>query len=1022
MTSQALFLGVGIDSYATPALEELPRAVEDVRALAGRLGPAFDGAPLENPSAKKVHKWLRGQRNVLADGGSLFAVWSGHGQPSALGTLRLLTADADDLELDGLSAEDLVAACVRTGASQILIVLDTCYSGAANVDIARVASTLLQSRPPEGQHVWVGVLAACLPLERARDGLLASELGRLLERGPVDSQLRVEQWSPHNELIRGEDLVDALMKEWTSEAQTPQFLRTGSAWGMLPNPLYRPSAQRGIVEHLLLAARGGAGPQEVSAFTGRRAEVDDVVQWVTSGSAGIYVVTGPAGAGKSAVVGRVVSLADPPERARLLAEEMPGDVWERGDPGEGAVHAHVHARRLTADRIANLLGRQLVERGMLRDLNRRRWNAALLVGAIQQQSAERDWRTPVLVIDGLDEARGQVFTTVDELLNPLSRYATIVVATRQVPSPDARPDLLERLAPAENRLDLDEVDRRDRGRLDVREYLQRRLTGVSPAMDPAQVADQFEATMSSDQPFLLARIVADQLRAQPVDTTRHGWRDHVAASYQAAFEADLARVRPPKHRELPAELTPPALARQLLAALTWGYGGGFPEDEWVETAQALAPDAGITRDDISWVLENAGRYVVQDGEAGVAVYRVSHQALADWLRDRFVPSADEPFDLRAAPVATALLNRYAALLRAGVPMEAATYLWRYAWRHVAACGPEQLDQLHALAAEFPELQYDVALADDEVAEWLCLFDRSTQGLALTERAVRVYRDLAQRDPAFEGNLAHLLGTLADRYRKVGRADDALPVTQEAVTIFSSQVGQVRAFQHDLAQRVGTLAGLAAQEMEQAHASHAAYSTDSLTHLAGSLVSAGADELRDLFAKEREQVLQPELAELVTTLAMAEQGIGSERVLSLVRLAGSGLEGAALDAIDDPSRFPALLQGAATAPGATATQALAELAELANRTATGLSDPSLAAIAQFYLAVDLALHDDLDAARGRLRRARELDPGQRDAWMQCLILIAHVHHGPALALLQTLIEQVDGVVDVADAEAQRLPTG
>lgn len=970
--SDALFLGVGIDTYAAEQLGGLPRAVEDVRALGERLGARFTDSQLVNPSARKARKRLATLRGALPDGGSLIAVWSGHGQPSDVGTLRLLTSDARDIELDGLPAEELAAACVATGANQILIVLDTCYSGAASAEAARVAVARLQAHPPEGSQAWVGVLAACLPQERARDGLLAAALCRLLESGPQETQLRVERWSPHNALIRGDDLVDALIKEWTSEAQTPQYIGGGNAYGMVPNPLHRPAAHRGIVEHLLLAARGGAGQQEASAFTGRAAEVDDVVAWMTSGSPGIYVVTGPAGAGKSAVVGRVVSLADPPERARL-AEQMPGDLWEHGDPGEGAVHAHVHARRLTADRIANLLGRQLVDRGLLRTLGVRRWNARLLVGAIEQQSAERDWRTPVLVVDGLDEARGQVFTTVDELLLPLSQFAIIVVATRQVPSPDDRPDLLERLAPPEHRLDLDDVDRRDRGRLDVEDYLQRRLTGVSPTMDPQQVTRQFVESMSSDQPFLLARIVTDQLRAQPVDTTQPGWADQVAASYETAFDADLQRVRPPGHRALPGDLTPPALARHLLTALTWGYGGGFPEEEWVEAARSLAPAAGITRDDLAWVLENAGRYVVQDGEAGVAVYRVSHQALADWLRPRHVPSADEPFDHRARPVAQAQLGRYEALLRAGVPMEAATYLWRYAWRHVAACGEEMLADFDRLADDFTDLRYDLALAWNDVADWLCFYGRTDVGIDLTEQAVATYRVLAQQDPVFEGDLAHLLGTLADRYRAAGRPAEALPATQEAVALFSRQAGHLEAYQHDLSQRVATLPGL-------------------------------AEAVRRVRTDDD------------ATPAEADRGAGLER------LARSGLERAALDAVQDRTRFPALLQGTATGPAAASTTSLADLAGLADQAAADGHDEPLRAVAQFYSAVSDALQGDLDAAQTRLARARAVDPTQRDAWMRCLILIAHVHPGPALALLQLLTEQPDPPVDLTagDRDRQRTP--
>jgi ATP-dependent Clp protease ATP-binding subunit ClpA len=55
----------------------------------------------------------------------------------------------------------------------------------------------------------------------------------------------------------------------------------------------------------------GASEGRVS---GRTAEVNRVVSWVTARERGIRVVTGSAGTGKSAIVGRVVSLSDSAER------------------------------------------------------------------------------------------------------------------------------------------------------------------------------------------------------------------------------------------------------------------------------------------------------------------------------------------------------------------------------------------------------------------------------------------------------------------------------------------------------------------------------------------------------------------------------------------------------------------------------------------------------------------------------------------------------------------------------------
>lgn len=110
---------------------------------------------------------------------------------------------------------------------------------------------------------------------------------------------------------------------------------------MFPNPRFDPGAPERVVEHLLLAARGGAAPGEHSWFTGRIAEVDQVVRWVRSRQPGLHVLTGSAGTGKTAIAGRVVSLSNPAEREQLLAE---GRTVGHADPGVRSVAAHVHAR------------------------------------------------------------------------------------------------------------------------------------------------------------------------------------------------------------------------------------------------------------------------------------------------------------------------------------------------------------------------------------------------------------------------------------------------------------------------------------------------------------------------------------------------------------------------------------------------------------------------------------------------------------------------------------------------------
>jgi hypothetical protein len=132
---------------------------------------------------------------------------------------------------------------------------------------------------------------------------------------------------------------------------------------------------------------------------------------------------------------------------------------------------------------------------------------------------------------------------------------------------------------------------------------------------------------------------------------------------------DLAQVQSPAHWELPEGVPAPASARTLLVSMTWAFGARFPEDESQIVAGALSAFA-VQREAVSWVLDQLGRYVVQDGEAGVAVYRVAHQSLADHLRPPFLSRPDQIFDGASAPVTAALLNRYRNLLQSGLDASA----------------------------------------------------------------------------------------------------------------------------------------------------------------------------------------------------------------------------------------------------------------------------------------------------------------------------------------------------------------
>src|SRR5664280_3713146 len=356
---RGLFVGIGVDKYDRPPFPELGHAVADVELVRAVLDLEILGDPLTDPGERQVRERLTDLAEALPDGGVLIALWSGHAKTAANGALRVYAKDSPPTNLGGFSAADVAAACAESGANQLLLIFDTCFAGAGLPAASEVAATVLAHTPPKPQRVWVGVLTSCRAAETAVDGRFGPRLVALMREGPSDPYLR-RRWSVPNRYVRGDDLCDALLEGWgDDDTQRPDYQGRGRAWWMLSNPCFDPGAPAQVVEHLLLAARGGASVDEPSWFSGRVAEVERVVDWVTCCQPGIRVLTGSAGTGKSAIAGRIVSLANPRERQRLLRES----ALEHADPGEGSVTAHVHARALTADQVAEELDGGLVAAG-----------------------------------------------------------------------------------------------------------------------------------------------------------------------------------------------------------------------------------------------------------------------------------------------------------------------------------------------------------------------------------------------------------------------------------------------------------------------------------------------------------------------------------------------------------------------------------------------------------------------------------------------------------------------------------
>jgi Caspase domain len=234
--SGALYVGVGVGTYADAAFSALDQAVPDVEEIGkafAALGLAVHCVP--NPKSSIEADLQRDRLKPKGlDGGRLVFYWAGHGRPVPAG-LQLVVSDTDGALKASITAAGIAEVVAATGASQILLLIDACFAGQGDLDAVEVVDAVQASVPLHGRRRWFGVASSARPLEKARDGVFAGKLLKLLTDGPTDPYLRL-RWSAHNAGLRGDDLVDALVKEWDTPGQHLSPLLRGDPWMLCAKP------------------------------------------------------------------------------------------------------------------------------------------------------------------------------------------------------------------------------------------------------------------------------------------------------------------------------------------------------------------------------------------------------------------------------------------------------------------------------------------------------------------------------------------------------------------------------------------------------------------------------------------------------------------------------------------------------------------------------------------------------------------------------------------------------------------
>ncbi len=455
-------------------------------------------------------------------------------------------------------------------------------------------------------------------------------------------------------------------------------------------------------------------------FRGRKAALSRIVEWLDRPHPDrrVLVVTGSPGVGKSSVLGRIVTTADPDIRASLPQGDQA--ICAR----VGSVGCAVHAKAKTALEVAEEIARAASAR--LPD------EAGDLAPAVCDVLAERNSPRFNVIIDALDEAvsPAQTRAIVNKVVLPLTETCArvgvqVIVGTRRR---DDGGDLLRMFGGTLAPIDLDDPEYFAEEDLDAYSLACLQLAGDERAGSPytddtaARPLARRIAVMSGGN-FLVAGLTArshglhDQ---EPADPDRLAF----PVTVDAALADYLQHLGPADRLSAGAALT----------ALAFAEAPGLSADLWGLAAEAIAGTlvsaADLTRfarsSAANFLVENSDTAARDQGANTTTVYRLFHQALNDALlraRSDVVPRADDERALTQAFTRHGRLSNW---------KDAPGYLLRSLPGHAATAGlvDELLtDDAYLLYADLRRLMLAAHHATTQQAR------RSLQLIGLTPQAV-----------------------------------------------------------------------------------------------------------------------------------------------------------------------------------------------------------------------------------------------------------------------------------------------
>ncbi|MGA5652655.1 caspase family protein [Streptomyces seoulensis] len=616
-------IAMGVGTYTDAGIRDLPGVPGDVarvrellEAMHYKLVLPELAADPDRDLAERIEDWVL--ESDLGPQDVVVVYFAGHGVKAADRHYLLCAGSRAGRYTTALASEDLCRPLMTSPVGHLLVILDACYAGAGTEEIAKLAAELAASQRGAAGR-WM--MAAARGKERARENAFVDALAYVLEQpraGARQEYLGVREVTERiNEYFRTKHPTQhARHSTIDSDGHAPFFQNRAHIPDLPIDDLDIDTLTR-----LRKQTRGhfearGRGVEHTSDrgdyFTGRAAALTALASWLTAQrhDRKARVITGDPGSGKSSLLGRFLILADADHPARTTTPE------QALPPAELAV-VRLHARRAVLEDLASDLAAAI---GLPNSCD-----SEELLDALGERT-----QPVVIVVDALDEAGTAGDATegnriAREFLQPLSTLPSVrlVIGTR-------RP-LIPALGRAVVTLDLDMPEHITQQ--DVIDYAAALLLDAqdpdscSPYKGLPQEAARVAQGIASraGKSFLVTRMTARALvHGQiTINTNSPNWERKLPSDAGQAFAAYLARFGPDRQK-----------VERLMRPLAYAQGTGLPwSTVWAPLAEALS---GIScpQEDLRWLHEHAGAYLVETATAAGSAYRLFHETMAEHLRER----------------------------------------------------------------------------------------------------------------------------------------------------------------------------------------------------------------------------------------------------------------------------------------------------------------------------------------------------------------------------------------------------